>query len=131
MTVATYGFALLVCLLFHLEGFSADMAVHYLVQLLIICGLQLLLCGPVVFAASVSRGYLAPIAYAFCTLMIALITGSTWLGAYLPWSVPALQLAGSGSAALPLSTVSYLIPIATGILGLAGTWAWWRWLDQR
>lgn len=131
MTVATYGFALLMCLLFRLDGFSADMALHYLVQLLLICGLQLLLCGPVGFVATVSRGYLAPVAYAFCTLMIALITGSTLLGAYLPWSVPALQLAGSGSAALPLGAVSYWIPVATGILGLVGTWMWLRWTDQK
>lgn len=131
LTVATYSFALLMCLLFRLEGFSADMAMHYLIQLLIICGLQLLLCGPVVFVAIVSRGYLAPLAYAFCTLMVALITGSSWLGAYLPWSVPALQLAGSGSAVLPLGAVSYIIPAAAGILGLVGTWAWVRWTDQR
>jgi ABC-2 type transport system permease protein len=107
------------------------MAMQYLIQLLIICGLQLLLCGPVVFVASVSRSYLAPIAYAFCTLMVALITGSTWLGAYLPWSVPALQLAGSASAVFPLSMASYIIPAATGILGLVGTWGWVRWTDQK
>ncbi|MDF2921516.1 MAG: bacitracin transporter permease [Paenibacillaceae bacterium] len=131
MTLLTFLFAVLLGAIVRIPGFSPEMLQHYFVQLLIVSCIQLLLCGPVVFVASVSRGYLAPIAYAFTTLMIALIAGPTRLGAFLPWSVAALQLAGSGTAVFPLSPVSYLIPAIAGIAGLAGTWAWWRWADQR
>ncbi|WP_258525624.1 ABC transporter permease [Paenibacillus sp. YN15] len=61
MTMATYGFAVLERVLFRMPGLTMDVAQHYFVQLLIICGMQLLLCGPVVFTASASRGYLAPV----------------------------------------------------------------------
>lgn len=131
MTMATYGFAVLTGVLFRMPGLTMDVAQHYFVQLLIICGMQLLLCGPVVFTASASRGYLAPIGFAFSTLMVALVVGPTPLGAWLPWSVPALQLAGSGSAVFPLSPASYMAPVAVGLLGIAGTWGWWRRADQR
>lgn len=131
IAVITYEFAVLMGLITGIPGFSIDVVRHYLFQMLIVSGMHLLLCGPVIFLANVSRGYLMPIAYAFTTLMIALITGPTSLGAYLPWSVPALQLAGGDSAVLPLSNWSYFIPFIVGIIGLAGTWVWWYKADHK
>lgn len=131
IVMITFAFALLLGFIVGVPGFSVDQMLQHLLQLLIISGLHLLLCGPVVMIASVSRGYLAPMAFAFCTLMVALIAGPTQLGAYLPWSIPALQLARSGGAAFPLEPASYIIPIVVGFAGYVGTWAWWRWADQK
>lgn len=131
MAVFTYEFAVLMGGIVGIPGFTLDVAGHYFIQMLILSGMHLLLCGPVILLASISRGYLMPIGFAFTMLMIALIVGPTGLGAYLPWSIPALQLKGSLSAVLPLGLISYLIPAFVGCAGLLGTWAWWRWADHK
>ncbi|WP_068505042.1 ABC transporter permease [Paenibacillus kribbensis] len=127
----TFVFSLLVGFIVGIPGFSETLALHYCIQFMITVAINLLLCGPVVFLASISRGYLVPIAYAFTTMMVAFIAGPTELGSYLPWAIPALQLAGSSDAVFPLTSVSYLIPVMTGVVGLAATWAWWRWADHK
>lgn len=131
LILLTFAFAVLMGVIAGIPGFSPELLRHYFGHMLIISIMHLLLCGPVVLIASVSRGYLLPMAYAFTTLMIALVAGSTGLGPYLPWSIPALQLAESGSGWFPLSPVSYSIPVIVGIAGLAGTWSWWVRADQR
>ena len=131
ITMLTYEFAVWMGVIAGIPDFSIEVVRHFLVQMLIISGMHLLLCGPVVWLASVSRGYLLPLAYAFTTLMIALVAGPTSLGPYLPWSVPALQLARSDSSVLPLDIWSYIIPVIVGTAGFAGTWAWWRWADHK
>ncbi|WP_059040758.1 ABC transporter permease [Paenibacillus rubinfantis] len=132
IVLITFTFALLLGFILGMPGFSMEVMLQQLLQLLIISGLHLLLCGPVVGIACLSRGYLAAMAFAFCTLMVALITGPTPLGTYLPWSIPALQLAQSaGGEVFPLAAASYLIPIVIGLAGYIGTWTWWRWADQK
>ncbi|MGP0587464.1 ABC transporter permease [Paenibacillus timonensis] len=131
VVLITVSFALLLGFVVGVPGFSMDKVLHLVLQLLIISGIHLFMCGPVIWIACVSRGYLAPMAFAFCTLMVALIGGPTRLGAYLPWSIPALQLAQSGGAEFPLGPASYIIPIVVGFAGYLGTWAWWRWADQK
>lgn len=131
LALITFGFAIMTGFIAGMQGFSTVEVKHYLIQLLIAVCLHVVLCGPVAFIASASRGYLMPIGFAFTTLMVALIAGSTPLGAYLPWSIPALQLAGSSISAFPLNAVSYMIPVIAGTAGLAATWAWWRSADHK
>lgn len=130
-TLLIFGFSLLLGLLIGVPGLSAEVLLHHLGQLLLIAVFHLLLCSPVALLASISHGYLVPIAYAFTTLMVALTAGPTALGAYLPWSIPALHLASNGSAAFPLGTASYIILLLVFELGALGTMSWWRRADQR
>ena len=46
-------------------------------------------------------------------------------GEFFPWSVPALYVQGEN-----LGAISYILVIATGILGLIGTFLWWERADQ-
>lgn len=131
LTEITFLFSLFIGLMAGIPNFSKTMVLHYFIQLLIVTAINLLLCGPVVFLASLSRGYLVPITYAFATLMVALIAGPTELSRYLPWGIPALQFAGSSSAVFPLASISYFIVAITGAAGFAATWAWWRWADHK
>ncbi|MDO3411509.1 ABC transporter permease [Saccharibacillus sp. CPCC 101409] len=132
-TLLIFGFALLLGWLIGVPGFSVDAVWRSLVELLTIAAFHLLLCSPVALLASISRGYLVPIAYAFTTLMVALTAGPTVLGPYLPWSIPALHLSLSseGGTLFPLGKASYVILIAVCELGIAGTMSWWKRADQR
>lgn len=130
-TVTIFAFSLLIGLLIGVPGFSWQIVAHAFAELLLIAVFHLLLCSPIALLASLSRGYLVPIAYAFTTLMVALTAGPTVLGAYLPWSIPALHLSMSGLTAFPLGTASYVILIAVFELGALGTISWWKRADQR
>ncbi|SEM24697.1 hypothetical protein SAMN04488688_110155 [Paenibacillus sp. cl141a] len=72
----------------------------------------------------ISRGYLMPIGFAFTTLMLALVFGSTDIGTYLPWSVPALHLKESGVASFPLADTSYFLVFLIGLAGFIWTVKW-------
>jgi ABC-2 type transport system permease protein len=95
--------------------------------------LTLLLCTPVAFIASISRGYLLPIAFAILTLIITnfVAIGASGLMPYFPWGIPALFSGIAGSQSLPpAGPASYIILAATSILGFLGTATWWRFADQ-
>ena len=55
------------------------------------------------------------------------VTIAGW-GTYFPWAVPALYagLTGKGN----LEVVSYLLVLLTGLVGMAGTYLWWKYADQ-
>jgi len=132
-TLTIFGFSLLLGLLIGVTGLSWSIVADQFGGLLLIAAFHLLLCSPVALLASISRGYLVPIAYAFTTLMVALTAGPTALGAYLPWSIPALHLSMSNTAAsaFPLGIASYGILILLFGIGAAGTVSWWKRADQR
>lgn len=93
--------------------------------------LTLLLCSPVAFFASYSRGYLLPIGFVILTLLMANFTGLVGLGPYFPWAIPGLFSAPAGSEGMQLSAASYIILSFTSVLGFVGTIAWWRFADQK
>ena len=95
--------------------------------------LTMLLCTPVAFLASVSRGYLLPVGFAILTLILTnfVAMGVPNMMLYFPWGIPALFSGIAGRDALPHAGVmSYFILAATSIAGFAGTAAWWRFTDQ-
>ncbi|NGZ77183.1 ABC transporter permease [Saccharibacillus alkalitolerans] len=130
-TLMIFGFSLLLGLLIGVPGFSWSMIMKQFGELLLIAVFHLLLCSPIALLASISRGYLVPIAYAFTTLMIALTAGPTALGAYLPWSIPALHLSMSGLTTFPLGKASYVILVLVFAVGALGTMSWWKRADHR
>lgn len=114
-----------------LLGFSSATVQHYLFLILTIGALHLLISAPLALLACISRGYLVPIGFAFTTLMLALVFGPTAIGAYLPWSVPALHLKENGVASFPLSGISYFLVFLIGLAGFIGTVKWLQNREQR
>jgi len=96
-----------------------------------ICLLSVLLCTPVAFVASYSRGYLVPLGFVILTLIIANFSGLVGLGPYFPWSIPGIISVPSGSEEMYLNLASYIILAATSLLGLFGTIALWRYADHK
>lgn len=76
--------------------------------------------------ANVSKGYLAPIGLAFLTVIISNVVATAGFSSYFPWTIPSLLLSG-----IPLGTASITILAVTGIIGFAGTIAWWRFAEQQ
>lgn len=131
ITLIRFGFALVLGFIVGIPGFSMAIVQHNLIQLMLLAVFHLLACAPVAFLASISRGFLVPIAFAFSMLMVALTLGPTSIGAFLPWSIPALHLKMSTTVWFPLGGISYVILLLVGCMGLISTLVWWRSADQK
>ncbi len=94
-------------------------------RLAVAAGLTIVLITPVAFFASAGRGYLPPIGVMILAMGLAQITAVIGYGEYFPWAIPGLYAQGT-----EIGWVSYLIVILTGLIGLAGTLAWWERADQ-
>lgn len=93
--------------------------------------LLILLCTPVAFLASYSRGYIFPIGFVILTMILANFSGLVGLGPYFPWAVPGLYGMPSGAVGMQLNIASYIILICTCLAGFFGTIAIWRYADQK
>jgi len=131
LTFIYFAFGLIVGYLIDIPGWSAQIVFQYAYKYSITSLLTILLCTPVAFFASYSRGYLLPIGFVILTLLIANFTGLVGLGPYFPWAIPGLFIAPAGTEDMHLFGTSYIILSVTSILGLAGTLAWWRFADQK
>jgi len=117
----------------HIPGWPAAHAWHAFLKFAGSSVLTLLLCTPVAFIASASRGYLLPVGFAILTLIMTnfVAMGVPNMAPYFPWAVPALYSGIAGREALPhAGAISYFILAATCVIGLSGTVAWWRFADQ-
>jgi ABC-type transport system involved in multi-copper enzyme maturation permease subunit len=117
--------------LIDLPGFSAAIlseasGIYWVTTFLLI-----LLCTPVAFLASYTRGYIFPIGFVILTMILANFSGLVGLGPYFPWAVPGLYGIPSGAENMHLNTGSYIILICTCMTGLIGTIAFWRYADQK
>jgi len=117
--------------LINLSGWTGEILLEYTKIYWITSLLSILLCTPVAFFASFSRGYLFPMGFVFLTLIMANFIGLVGLGPYFPWAIPGIFSVPSGDEGMQLNAVSYLILTTTFVLGLAGTLAWWRFADQK
>ncbi|WP_098742127.1 ABC transporter permease [Paenibacillus sp. EZ-K15] len=131
MMLISFAYAVILGFVSGLPGFSFASVQHYLFLILTIGALHLLISAPLALLACISRGYLVPIGFAFTTLMLALVFGSTAIGTYLPWSVPALHLQESGVASFPLAGISYFLVFLIGLVGFIGTVKWLQNREQR
>ena len=99
---------------------------------IITASLTVLLCPPVGFFASASRGYLLPLGFIILMILVGqFITHLGW-GAYFPWTIPAIYsgIAGPAEASL-IGFISGIIMLFTAVIGLAGTIIWWQLADQK
>ena len=128
LTVIVSG--LLIGWLAGLPGWSNEGAVNNIEMFAVVSLLTLLLSTPVAFLASYGRGYLAPIGFVILTLITAQFCTALGLGPYFPWAIPGAYSVSESAAGTQLGVTSYAILIITSLIGLAATFAWWRYADQ-
>ena len=130
LTVLVYLLGLGMGAAIGLPGWSTDLAVASAGRIAAAAGLTVALVAPFAWAASAGRGYLPPVGVLFLAVFLSQVIAALGWGAYFPWSVPALSSGAAGPEMQDMGAVSYLIVVTTGIVGVAGTIAWWRLADQ-
>lgn len=112
-------------------SWSVDIISSCIYKFSVVSLLSMLLCTPVAFFASYSRGFMLPLGFVILTMIMANFVGLLGLGPYFPWAIPGLFNAPSGPENTTLSLTSYIILLMTNITGLLGTIAWWRFADHK
>jgi ABC-type transport system involved in multi-copper enzyme maturation permease subunit len=118
-------------ILIGLPGMNAEIIFKNISVYLVTSLLSILLCTPVSFFASYSRGYIFPIGFVILTLILANFSGLVGLGPYFPWAIPGLYGTPAGSEGMILNGTSYIILILTSLAGLFATIAFWLYVDQK
>lgn len=111
--------------LIQLPGGSSAVILHGAGLLAITAVMSIMLVLPFGFFASLGRGYLLPIGIAVLTMILGNLSITLGWGEYFPWAVPAMLLQG-----VQLSLFSYALVLLTGLVGVAGTYLWWKYSDQ-
>ncbi len=126
MAIIILAFGLLVGVVIRLPGGSADIIFAGSIVALITSGLVIAVVLPFAFFASLSRGYLLPIALAILAVVAANLVMALGWADYFPWAVPILYAQGTS----PLTVASYLAVFITCLVGLFATYLWWKYADQ-
>lgn len=116
--------------LLDLPGWSAAAAGHGLAVLMAAGGLTVLLCSTFGLAASIGRGYLAPVGVMFVVFFCAQVVAALGYGRSFPYSVPALLTGLTGPDQAPPGVVGYLLVSLVAGAAVGGTVAWWARADQ-
>ncbi|HZK66508.1 MAG TPA: ABC transporter permease [Chloroflexota bacterium] len=130
LTLIVYLLGLAVGFAVGLPGWSAGLAAESAVRLATTAGLTIALVAPLAWAASAGRGYLPPVGALFLAIFLSQVIALLGWGSYFPWSVPALYSGVAGPDGQGVGIAAFLIVGLTGIVGVAGTAAWWRFADQ-
>lgn len=117
-------------LILKLPSFDSIITSSQLTDYFITTVITVLIGTPIAFFAIWGKGYLAPLGFVALTLVIAQIIGATGYGAYFPWSIPGLYSGAGGEYKNQLSSISYLILLATCVLGYLATTLYWQKADQ-
>jgi ABC-2 type transport system permease protein len=125
LIVLTYSAGLLLGAIIGLPGGSPAVILHGLGLLLTTAAMSIILVLPFGFFASLGRGYLLPIGVAVLTMILSNLAITLGWGDYFPWAVPAVLLQGGQP-----SWLSYGLVFMTGVLGVVGTFLWWKYADQ-
>ena len=121
-----FGLGLALGALFHLPGGSTTVLLQGCARAVITAGLVIAAMLPFAFFASLGRGYLLPIGVCFMVLILANLVQAAGWGEYFPWAI--LAIYAQGKQALP--PASFVIVLLTGLVGVAGTYFWWKYADQ-
>jgi ABC-2 type transport system permease protein len=116
--------------LVEIPGWSIHLEWASFGSLLLIALLSFMLMPFVAFFASVGRGYLPPLGWAFLTLaagQIAIVLG--W-GDWFPWSVPGLLSSFTTTSDGSLQMHSLGMVLLVFAAGTAATFTWWLRADQ-
>jgi ABC-type transport system involved in multi-copper enzyme maturation permease subunit len=131
LSVIYLASGLIAGILIGLPGLNAEILSKKIFTYLVTSLLSILLCTPVSFFASYSRGYIFPIGFVILTLILANFSGLVGLGPYFPWAIPGLYGTPTGSESMMLNGASYLILVLTSLAGLFATISFWLYADQK
>ncbi len=109
-----------------LTGWSADLIWNVFFRFTITSLLFIVVTTPGTFLANVSKGYLAPLGLILVIVIFSSVMASLGFAPYFPWTIPSVFLS-TGS----LNLSSIIILASTGIAGIVGTFAWWRFAEQQ
>ncbi|CQR56365.1 ABC transporter permease [Paenibacillus riograndensis] len=108
------------------QGGSAALIWSLFIKFLITSLLYIFVTAPSILLANVTKGYLAPLGLILIIVILSNVLASFGFAPYFPWTIPSVfQSTGS----LQLSSI--VILAYTGIIGIAGTFAWWRFAEQQ
>jgi ABC-2 type transport system permease protein len=117
-----FFFLLFIGLFLGLTGFSSSLAMGAFQKFVVTFLLYIVISTPGALFSSISKGILAPIGILFIQVIAANMLSNTGAAPYFPWTIP---------PKFYMNSVSIVILIATGVAGLAGTLAWWRFAEQK
>jgi len=125
LSLFMFVIGLIVGMVIDFDGLSAAILIHSFYRYSATAILTMIISTPAAFLANYSRGYLVPLGFAILTIILGNFMGIMGLTQYYPWALPTIyQSVGY------LGTVSWVILFLTGISGLLGTFAWWKYADQ-
>jgi ABC-2 type transport system permease protein len=130
LTLFVFAIALGIGALVDIPGWSLQLAWTSFCSLILAVLLTSLLMPWVALFASVGRGYLPPLGWAFLTMALAQIAGVMGWSDWFPWAVPGLLSTLNGPRTEPIPAHSYVVVLLVFIAGLAATFAWWQRADQ-
>ena len=121
-----FGLGLVLGAFFHLPGGSTGIILQGSLRAAITAGLVIAAMLPFAFFASLGRGFLLPIGICFMILILANVVMAAGWGEYFPWAI--LAIYAQGKEILPKA--SFGIVLMTGLVGVVGTYVWWKYADQ-
>lgn len=130
LSLFIFGIGLVIGNLVVIPGWSEALLRTAFVDVMGAAVLTIGLLSFVALLASIGRGDLLPFGWTIFTVVLAQIAALTGWGDWFPWSVPALFSGAAGPRAELLGMHSYIIVFIASLLGLAGTFYWWRSADQ-
>ena len=112
----------------HLPGWSASVALRWSWMMVATSLMTIAVISPAALVASAGKGYLAPVGFAILVLVLAQVFSATGWGPFFPWAIPGLYTGAGGEVNLGLA--NYMIVVLTSGVGIAATFAYWRFADQ-
>jgi ABC-2 type transport system permease protein len=114
-----------------LPGWSSDALLECARQLVVASLLTVVLVTPFALVASVWRGYLPAVGLILLVMVLAQVLGQLAVGAWFPWSVPALAAGVAGTVAGAIGPQSYPLVALTAIAGASLNARWWARADHQ
>jgi len=124
--IVGYGIGLAV----NIPGLTTELTWSSFQSLLLIGFLTFMLMPVVALIASIGRGYLLPLGWAFLSMALAQIAAVMGWGEWFPWAIPSLLSDFAGPQTEPLGMHSYLMVFLVFITGTVATLLWWQRADQ-
>jgi len=130
LTLILFLFSLIVGVLVKIPGWSSGLLGNSFLGVIGSTILNMLLLPYVALLASMGRGYMPPFGWIIFTIALAQIAIVTGWGDWFPWAVPGLFSEAAGPRTDLLGTHGYVIVVIASMIGISGTYYWWRSADQ-
>jgi ABC-2 type transport system permease protein len=114
----------------NIPGWSNQLAWTSFASVMLAVFLTWMLTPFVAWIASIGRGYLLPLGWAFLMMGLAQVVIVLGWGDWFPWAVPGLLSSLNGTPTEPIALHSYLVVLLACIVGAVATFVWWRSADQ-